>query len=502
MVLRNFIRFKLFFLKFISSYSLNFYSQEKITRKSGNFSGTNYKLCFDLIFGNLCFNGWINSLIRLHIPKNPYAYNAFKYVSWKNCNWRLNKYILKKSKYSFSICKLPGTETVTTASGNILEKTPNLDNFNFKLLKYPNSLIDYSLLKDGVSGFAYPAIRNVTKIKRLNFYIDNPVFRNQLQLDQRYDRSFVILPRKIFLNRRKNKFLSITNQKSMRKMLIYFNYIYNDRGGIYVNKLIFSEPSIMYNLRHIFTYFHSNTLRKFMLTNVHYRKWSTVVKKFKFSAGESGFFNVSRLKQSNVLPINSLSFNYKKIIFDKYMQFKFAGLFWSTNYRLVSLLQNYFFSEIYFIFNKSLKKHILPAKLSSIFKRIRRYRNPSDKPYFLNEYVWILFVSFISKDPQFLIRWIQKNVSRFPVQKQWVILRFLRATLRKTFTSFKKWFGIRGYRIVVKGKIGKTGSVRKKKIIMAMGDYTFSDVFLKADELSGIVQTETGAIGVRVMITF
>lgn len=35
-----------------------------------------------------------------------------------------------------------------------------------------------------------------------------------------------------------------------------------------------------------------------------------------------------------------------------------------------------------------------------------------------------------------------------------------------------------------------------------MGDYTFSDVFLKADELSGIVQTETGAIGVRVMITF
>jgi len=74
------------------------------------------------------------------------------------------------------------------------------------------------------------------------------------------------------MNRRNTQWLSVTNSNVLKKILIYFNYIYNDRGGIYPNKLIFSEPSIMYNLRHIFPYFHSNTLRKFMLTKVHYKK--------------------------------------------------------------------------------------------------------------------------------------------------------------------------------------------------------------------------------------
>mgnify|MGYP003563455741 FL=1 len=133
-------------------------------------------------------------------------------------------------------------------------------------------MIDYKLLRDGVTGLAYQHIRNITRLKRHNFNIVNPVFRNQLQLDQRYDRSFVSLPRKIFMNRRNTQWLSVTNSNVLKKILIYFNYIYNDRGGIYPNKLIFSEPSIMYNLRHIFPYFHSNTLRKFMLTKVHYKK--------------------------------------------------------------------------------------------------------------------------------------------------------------------------------------------------------------------------------------
>lgn len=502
MFLLKFIKFKLIFLKLVSACSLNFYSVTENTHDFFKVRLNNYNLCLGLIFGNLYFKDWLSSIIKLHISEYLYPYNMFRYFSWKTRNWRINKYILKAVKNSNIINILPHVKPIKTAVGNVLNHTPDHNNFNFKLLNNPNSLIEYSLLKEGIAGFAYPAIRTVTKIKKFNFNITNPVFRNQLRLDQRYDRSFVILPRKIFLNQRKTKWLAITNQNSMKKILIYFNYIYNDRGGIYPNKLIFSEPSIMYNLRHIFTYFHSNTLRKFMLTNVHYKKWSTVVNEFNFSEGESGFFKLNKLKQSNILPINSLSYNYKKIIFDKYMQFKFAGIFWGTSYRLVSLLQNYFFSEVYFIFNKSLKKYVLPSKLASIFERIRKYRNPSNKPYFINEYIWVLFISFVSKDPQFLIRWIQKNVSRSPVNKQWVILRFLRATLKTTFPLFKDWFAIRGYRVVVKGKIGKTGSVRKKKIIIANGDYTFSDVFLKSDELGGIIQTETGSIGVRVMLTF
>jgi len=120
----------------------------------------------------------------------------------------------------------------------------------------------------------------------------------------------------------------------------------------------------------------------------------------------------------------------------------------------------------------------------------------------MDEYSRVLFTFFVSKDPYFLIRWIQKNVLRVPVKKQWAVLRFLKATLRRTFPLFRGWFAVQGYRVVVKGKIGKTGSVRKKKIIMSGGAYTFSDAFLKADESGGIVRTETGAIGIRVMITF
>jgi len=52
-----------------------------------------------------------------------------------------------------------------------------------------------------------------------------------------------------------------------------------------------------------------------------------VIGDFNFFDGESSFFNINKLKQSNIIPINSLSSTYKKILFDKYTQFKFAGLF-------------------------------------------------------------------------------------------------------------------------------------------------------------------------------
>lgn len=85
---------------------------------------------------------------------------------------------------------------------------------------------------------------------------------------------------------------------------------------------------------------------------------------------------------------------------------------------------------------------------------------------------------------------------------QFKFVSFIKSFIKYNFSFFKEFYSIKGLRIIVKGKIGKTGSVRKKKLILTAGSYCYSNLRLRMDEFVGPMFTPTGVIGARVIITY
>lgn len=85
---------------------------------------------------------------------------------------------------------------------------------------------------------------------------------------------------------------------------------------------------------------------------------------------------------------------------------------------------------------------------------------------------------------------------------QYRFISFIKSFIKYNFSFFKEFYRVHGLRIIIKGKIGKTGSVRKKKFILTAGRYCYSNLRIRMDEFVGPMFTPTGVIGARVIITY
>lgn len=121
---------------------------------------------------------------------------------------------------------------------------------------------------------------------------------------------------------------------------------------------------------------------------------------------------------------------------------------------------------------------------------------------FMVELVSVVCMSIMSKDSKFLFDFLFKYFNTMHFRIQFRFISFLKNFLRKNFFFFTYYYKLRGIRIILKGKIGKTGSVRKKKVILSFGKYGYSNLHLRMDEYSGPMFTPTGVIGARVIITY
>lgn len=118
------------------------------------------------------------------------------------------------------------------------------------------------------------------------------------------------------------------------------------------------------------------------------------------------------------------------------------------------------------------------------------------------ELISIMSMSILSRDSKFIFDFLFKYFNTMHFRLQFRFIAFLKSFLRQNFALFVSYYNILGIRIVLKGKIGKTGSVRKKKIILSFGKYGYSNLHLCMDEYSGPMFTPTGVIGARVIIAY
>lgn len=106
------------------------------------------------------------------------------------------------------------------------------------------------------------------------------------------------------------------------------------------------------------------------------------------------------------------------------------------------------------------------------------------------------------KDPEKLIQLIQMKLNTLNLKKHRRMFYFVRNFFFVWFKILARDFKLKGYSLFFKGKLGKKGSVKKKKFFVKNGKISFTNKNLRMNYRTYIVWTITGVVGCGISIFF
>lgn len=140
-------------------------------------------------------------------------------------------------------------------------------------------------------------------------------------------------------------------------------------------------------------------------------------------------------------------------------------------------------------------KYLL-SKLSYEFKNIA-------SAFFIEEAIRLLIYTIYYKDTSLFITWFTNLLQKIIIKKHRRVLSFLnKATKllkRKGYFTRLKCIG---FYFDVRGKVGVTGSKKKRHVMIKHGLYSNSKKSTKMVSNQGIVVTKTGSLGVTLTLTY
>jgi len=93
-------------------------------------------------------------------------------------------------------------------------------------------------------------------------------------------------------------------------------------------------------------------------------------------------------------------------------------------------------------------------------------------------------------------------MTKLDIGKHRRFIRLFKILLIKYEDIFLKTNGILGFKFDIRGKLGVTGNAKKRHTYFNIGQVSFSRKNLRVDYQQGLVYTETGVLGVTMVIGF
>jgi hypothetical protein len=138
-----------------------------------------------------------------------------------------------------------------------------------------------------------------------------------------------------------------------------------------------------------------------------------------------------------------------------------------------------------------------------LFRRFRIYNFLIGKNFFFSEIFEVLWLVFFFKDTTLFVNWITWTLSSITYKKIKLFLHFLRNYLVNYFLpQVCNLVKIKGFLFDIRGKVGVTGDAKKRHVQIDWGQSSYTKKKLKFSLKQGIVKTQTGVMGVTVVITF
>lgn len=150
------------------------------------------------------------------------------------------------------------------------------------------------------------------------------------------------------------------------------------------------------------------------------------------------------------------------------------------------------------------KKYIAHTRIwhdFMFYKRVRSLRPPYryKNLNLLTTKILLIAAKFIS--PSILVTWIKNLVTTKTIWRHPKIFAYVTSALN---LMFKYFYGdsITGLYIRIRGKIGKTGSVRKKKYIYTQGQVSRTNILIGSNFTSSVILTKSGVLGITVGVFY
>lgn len=448
-----------------------------------------------------------------------------------------NRVVLKKIHYNFlNTNKLITINNITTQFNFCLffikftfyiltrGETPNARFIytNSKRFKYKLLFIFKKKLKYYINYFKYTfKKKNIFPHKKRKYRYKKKIYKRAIcQILKNSDNFFlfqnIVLKKPKYLKFKKffkkitniptfSKYIKIVDYKKILDLKYHFlNMYYLCKKTPISQKRVFffTSPSLIFNMNFFYQYQFEKWIVNLIFLKINGLKWFKVYFSQTLNMGKNVFlfFNLKYFHRLNIIKPTLYTSKVYKILIIKSKINKLKD----TLNLLSKIILRYFFKLFYssysIIFTKFNLKLITQNARNYLFDLEKSVRFELIRANFIFEFLNVCAATFFTYDPKFLLKWVVKVLQKINFKKHWKFLYLLKYNILKISKKFIQQTDFLGFHMIIKGKIGALGSVRKKTLHIRCGQYGFSRYYISGDTLYLTALTETGKIGLR-MIT-
>ena len=214
--------------------------------------------------------------------------------------------------------------------------------------------------------------------------------------------------------------------------------------------------------------------------------------------------------------------NLNSFVFNNYYPILFTNNLYSKNFFLKKFTYNNNKINFLLLTNKIilnffeffLKKKIFLKTISNhshkltnfYFNCIRgdfkKYQPQYLKNFLILDFIEILWYSFFIKDLKMISEWISKLMESLNFKNHKKFLTFFNNFINKYANIFIEVLKIKGFFFDIRGKVGVTGSSKKRHFCFKFGSINKSSKRLKIDFNQNLVRTYSGVMGLTYIINY
>lgn len=204
---------------------------------------------------------------------------------------------------------------------------------------------------------------------------------------------------------------------------------------------------------------------------------------------------INKLKLTEMFLKKSItSLKYSKLINRKYKN----NLYFFLNNFILNFLEIFFKNKIIFNLKKGSSKLLL--KQISFRKFSTKYFKKNLKVS--KQILGVLYYALLLKDTTIFVNFFKNLVEKLNIKLHKKLFLGLRKLIKDFFKPIFNYLGVFGIFFNIKGKIGVSGSAKKRRYYFYFGKHSITTKSLKMDLKFSPIWTFTGSLGFNFLIFF
>ena len=246
--------------------------------------------------------------------------------------------------------------------------------------------------------------------------------------------------------------------------------------------------------------FYTINKKYFNLTKLKYFNVNSIFSKKLDELLNKKFYHKNHFFYSNYYPVFLLKNNLNDIFIKKFSFFYSGGYNMYLNNFIILFLENILKKSLFIkLINNSFYESY-NWYLNSILNEYKFYKPIYFKSYETSDFIKILWYSFFFKDISIFSKWVSIFMETLNFKNHKKFLLFFNNFIKKYSTVFEDVLKVKGFFFDIRGKVGVTGSSKKRHLTIKFGRLNKFSKKNKIDYDLKLVRTYSGVMGLTYII--